>query len=432
MNKPLLIENARIVDPATNADFHGSVLIQDGNIADIAEGEPLGAPEKVDRIDAKGMVLAPGLIDIRVFTGEPGHEHRETLKSAGQAAAAGGVTSIVVMPDTQPVIDDGALVEFIARHAQAMSGVNVLPSAAITKGTQGKDLTEFGLLREAGAVCFTDGRNSLQSASVMRSAMVYATNFDVPIVHLPGEASLIADGVMNAGPLATFRGLKGIPAEAETIPLDRDLQLALATGARYHAAAISTARSAELAAFYKKQSGSISVGISINNLCLNENDIGSYRTFFKLNPPLRTEDDRLALVEALKTGVIDVIVSDHDPQDSEGKRQPFADAATGAIGLETLLAAALRLVHSGDVDLMTVLRAVTIRPAEILGLNAGRIAKGAKADLCLFDPDYPWIVEEARIRSRSTNTTFENARMTGKVMATLVGGNIVYREEAFA
>ncbi|WMT90345.1 dihydroorotase [Pelagibacterium sp. H642] len=432
MNKPLLIENARIVDSATNADFHGSVLIQDGNIADIARGEPPGAPEKAQRIDAKGMVLAPGLIDMRVFTGEPGHEHRETLKSAGQAAAAGGVTSIVVMPDTQPVIDDGALVEFIARHAQAMSGVNVLPSAAITKGTQGKDLTEFGLLREAGAVCFTDGRNSLQSASVMRSAMVYATNFDVPIVHLPGEASLIADGVMNAGPLATFRGLKGIPAEAETIPLDRDLQLALATGARYHAAAISTARSAELAAFYRKRSGSISVGVSINNLCLNENDIGSYRTFFKLNPPLRTEDDRLALVEALKTGVIDVIVSDHDPQDSEGKRQPFADAATGAIGLETLLAAALRLVHSGDVDLMTVLRAMTIRPAEILGLNSGRIAKGAKADLCLFDPDYPWIVEEARIRSRSTNTTFENARMTGKVMATVVGGNIVYREEAFA
>ncbi len=432
MNKPILIENARIVDPATNTDFKGALLIEGGRIADMAEGEAPGAPEKSQRIDAKGMVLAPGLIDMRVFTGEPGHEHRETLKSAGRAAAAGGVTSIVVMPDTQPVIDDGALVEFIARHAQAVSGVNVLPSAAITKGIEGKDLTEFGLLKEAGAVCFTEGRKSLQSAAVMRSAMVYATNFDMPIVHLPAEANLVSDGVMNAGPLATFRGLKGISAEAETIPLDRDLQLALATGARYHAAAISTARAAELGAFYKQRSKAISVGVSINNLCLNENDIGSYRTFFKLNPPLRTEDDRMALVEALKAGVIDVIVSDHDPQDSEGKRQPFADAATGAIGLETLLSAALRLVHSGDVDLMTVLRAMTARPAEILGLQAGRIAKGAKADLCLFDPDYPWVVEEARLRSRSTNTTFENARMTGKVMATLVGGNIVHREEGFA
>lgn len=432
MHKPLLIENARIVDPATDADFTGALIVENGIISDLAEGAAPGAPEKSQRIDAKGLVLAPGLIDMRVFTGEPGHEYRETLKSAGRAAAAGGVTSILVMPDTQPVIDEGALVEFITRHAQATTCVNVLPSAAITKGTDGKDLTEFGLLREAGAVCFSEGRKSLQNAAVMRSAMVYATNFDVPLVHLPAEASLVSDGVMNAGPLATFRGLKGIFAEAETIALDRDLQLAVATGARYHAAAISTARSAELAGFYKQRSKAISVGVSINNLCLNENDIGSYRTFFKLNPPLRTEEDRRALVEALKSGVIDVIVSDHDPQDTEGKRQPFADAATGAIGLETLLAAALRLVHAGDVDLMTVLRAMTARPAQILGVDAGRIAKGAKADLCLFDPDYPWVVEEARIRSRSTNTTFENARMTGKVMATVVGGNIVYREEAFA
>ncbi len=432
MNKPFLIKNARIIDPASSADFTGAVLIENGRISDIVEGKAPGAPDKAETIDAKGLVLAPGLIDMRVFTGEPGHEYRETLKSAGRAAAAGGVTSILVMPDTQPVIDNSALVEFIARHAEATTCVNVLPTAAITTGTEGKDLTEFGLLKEAGAVCFTEGRKALQSSAVIRAAMVYATNFDMPIMHLPADAHLVSDGVMNSGPLATFRGLKGIPAEAETIPLDRDLQLALMTGARYHAAAISTARSAELAAFYKQRSNAISVGASINNLCLNENDIGSYRTFFKLNPPLRTEDDRLALVEALKDGTIDVIVSDHDPQDAEGKRQPFADAATGAIGLETLLAAAMRLVHSGDVDLITILRAMTARPAEILGIKAGRIAKGAKADICLFDPDYPWIVEEATIRSRSTNTTFENARMSGKVMATLVGGRVVYREEAFA
>lgn len=432
MTRPLLIENARIIDPATDADFTGAVLIENGVISDISQGAAPGAPDKACHIDAQGLVLAPGLIDMRVFTGEPGHEYRETLGSAGQAAAAGGVTSMLVMPDTVPVIDDGALVEFIARHAQATTPINILPSAAITKGTEGRDLTEFGLLREAGAVCFTEGRKSLQSAAVMRAAMVYATNFDAPILHLPADMGLTSDGVMNAGALATFRGLKGIPAEAETIPLDRDLQLALMTGARYHAAAISTARSAELAAFYKQRSTSISIGASINNLCLNENDVGSYRTFFKLNPPLRTEDDRLALVEALRTGIIDVLVSDHDPQDVEGKRQPFADAATGAIGLETLLSAALRLVHSGDVGLMTVLRAMTSRPADILGIEAGRIAKGAKADLCLFDPDFPWVVEEATIRSRSRNSTFENARMTGKVMMTLVGGTIVFREEAFA
>jgi dihydroorotase len=429
-DRPLLIQNARIIDPATNADFTGSILVEKGRIADIAKGKSPGAPEKAEIIDAKGLIAAPGLIDMRVFTGEPGHEYRETIKSAGEAAAAGGVTSILVMPDTQQVIDDGALVEFIARNAEANTGISVLPSAAITKGTDGNDLTEFGLLLEAGAACFTDGRKSLQSAAVMRTAMTYAANFDALIVHQAAEACLVADGVMNEGPLATFRGLKGIPVEAETIPLDRDLQLALLTGARYHAAQISTARAADLVAHYKARSNSISVGASINNLCLNENDIGSYRTFFKLSPPLRHEDDRLAMVEALKSGVIDVIHSDHDPQDSEGKRQPFADAATGAIGLETLLSAALRLVHSGDADLMTVLRAMTARPADILGLQSGRLAKGAPADICLFDMDYPWIVEEATIRSRSRNTTFENARMTGKAMMTITKGSIVFREDA--
>ncbi|WP_116654159.1 dihydroorotase [Pelagibacterium sediminicola] len=428
-NRPLLIENARIIDPATNADFKGSILIEKGRIADIAEGAAPGVPEKARTIDAMGLIAAPGLIDMRVFTGEPGHEYRETIASAGEAAAAGGVTTILVMPDTLPVIDDGALVEFIARNAKANTGITVLPSAAITKGTEGSELTEFGLLLEAGAACLAEGRKSIQNSAVLRAAMTYAANFDALIVHQPAEASLVSDGVMNAGPLATFRGLKGIPGEAETIPLDRDLQLALMTGARYHAAQISTARAIELTRFYKARAAHVTVGASINNLCLNENDVGSYRTFFKLSPPLRHEDDRMALVEALKSGIVDVIHSDHDPQDSEGKRQPFADAATGAIGLETLLPAALRLVHSGDVDLMTVLRAMTARPAEILGLESGRIAKGAPADLCLFDMDYPWLVEEATIRSRSRNTTFENARMTGKAMLTIAGGKVVFMEE---
>lgn len=432
MNRPLLIENARIMDPASGRNITGAILMEGGVVSEVVEGAAPGAPEKAERINARGFIAAPGLIDMRVFTGEPGHEYRETLASAGQAAAAGGVTSILVMPDTMPVIDDGALVDFLTRRAQATSCVNILPTAAITKGLEGKELTEFGLLCEAGAIGFSEGRNSLQSAAVMRSAMNYATNFDAPIIHKPLDTSLAADGVMNAGPLATFRGLKGIPIEAETIALDRDLQLALMTGARYHAAQISTGRSVEMMTFYKARSEAVSAGVSINNLCLNENDIGSYRTFFKLSPPLRHEDDRQAVIEGLKSGAIDVIHSDHDPQDSEGKRQPFADAASGAIGLETLLAATLRLYHSGDVVLMTLLRAMTSRPAEILGLDSGRLAKGAPADVCLFDPQYPWIVEETALRSRSRNTTFENARMMGKVMATVVGGNIVYREEADA
>lgn len=432
MNKPLLIENARIIDPATDTDIRGAILIEKGRVSEIAEGAAPGAPEQAERIDASGLIACPGLIDMRVFTGEPGHEYRETLQSAGEAAAAGGITSILVMPDTVPVIDDGALVDFLSRRAQATAKVRVLPSAAITNGLQGTELTEFGLMKEAGAVCLTEGRKSIQNAAVMRAAMTYARNFAIPIVHHTSEEGLAAGGVMNEGPLATFRGLKGIPAQAETIPLDRDLQLAVMTGAQYHAAQISTARAADIVARYKKESGAVSAGVSINNLCLNENDIGPYRTFFKLSPPLRHEDDRLAMVEALRTGVIDVIHSDHDPQDTEGKRQPFADAAWGAIGLETLLAAALRLHHSDDVNIMSLLRAMTIRPAEILGLETGRLIKGAPADVCLFDPDYPWVVEEKSFRSRSTNTTFENARMMGKVMKTIVGGKIVFTEETGA
>src|SRR6185437_13769058 len=299
------------------------------------------------------LLLAPGLIDMRVFTGEPGREYRETLASASAAAAAGGVTSFVLMPDTLPVIDDGALVDFLVRRGKATASVNVLPAAAITKGLRGEEITEFGLLKEAGAVCFADGRHSIQSSSLLRAAFSYAANFDMPVVHHVADRSLVGDGVMNEGHFATVLGLKGIPVEAETIPLARDLQLALLTGVRYHAAQISTANSVKLMAEARKLSRSVSCGVSINNLALNENDIGAYRTFFKLSPPLRSEDDRQAVIEGLRTGIIDVIHSDHDPQDSEVKRQPFAEASDGAIGLETLLAAALRLVHSGDVELIT-------------------------------------------------------------------------------
>ena len=426
MTRPLLIENARIVDPASGTDARGAVLVENGLIADVAIGAPVGVPEGAEVINAGGLILSPGLIDMRVFTGEPGKEYRETLQSAGDAAAAGGVTSFVMMPDTAPVVDDGALVDFLIRRAKATSKVNVLPAGAITKGLNGQEMTEFGLLQEAGAVCLTDGRHSIQSASLLRTVMSYAANYGMTIMHHVSDTSLTGDGVMNEGLFATILGLRGIPREAETIPLARDLQLAALTGVKYHAAQISCAASIELVAAAKKRNKAVTAGVSINNLALNENDIGRYRTFFKLSTPLRSEDDRQAVIEGLRNGTIDTIHSDHDPQDTEVKRQPFAEASDGAIGLETLLAAALRLVHSGEVELLTVLRAMTSRPADVLGLPSGRIARGAPADLILFDLDYPWQVSEREIRSRSRNTSFEGARLAGKVMRTIVGGTTVH------
>ena len=426
MTRPLLIENARIVDPASGTDAQGAVLVENGTISDIALGAPVGVPNGAEVVNANGLLLAPGLIDMRVFTGEPGKEYRETLQSAGEAAASGGVTSFVMMPDTAPVVDDGALVDFLIRRAKATSKVNVLPAGAITRGLAGQEITEFGLLQEAGAVCLTDGRNSIQSTALLRTVMSYAANYGMTVIHHVADKGLTGDGVMNEGLFATVLGLKGIPREAETIPLARDLQLAALTGTKYHAAQISCAASVELMASAKKRNTSVTSGVSINNLALNENDIGRYRTFFKLGTPLRSEDDRQAVIEGLRGGAIDTIHSDHDPQDTEVKRQPFAEASDGAIGLETLLAAALRLHHSGDVDLMTILRAMTSRPAEILGLPAGRIARGAPADLILVDLDYPWQVSERDLRSRSRNTSFEGARLAGKVMRTIVGGATVF------
>jgi dihydroorotase len=430
--RPLIIENARIVDPASGRDGVGSLRVEDGRISDVVSGKAPGVPEGAERVDGRKLVLAPGLIDMRVFTGEPGREYRETLQSAGEAAAAGGVTSFVTMPDTQPVIDDGALIDFISRRAQATCKVRVLPAAAMTKGLMGEDLTEFGLLKEAGAVCFTDGRRAVQSSAVLRAAFGYAANFDMPVVHQLRDGGLAADGVMNEGAFATILGLRGIPAEAETIPLARDLQLAALTSVRYHAAQVSTGHAVAMLMNEKQRAMNVTAGVSINNLSLNENDIGAYRTFFKLNPPLRSEDDRRSLVEGLKTGVIDTIHSDHDPQDTEVKRQPFAEASDGAIGLETLLAAALRLHHSGDVGLMTILRAMTSRPAEILGLETGRLTVGAPADFILIDLDYPWVVKESEFRSRSRNTAFEGARLAGKVVATYVAGQRVFALEGAA
>jgi dihydroorotase len=422
-----LFHNARIVDPSRGMDERGSVIVEGKKIAAAgATALNQGVPDGAKVIDCAGRTIIPGLIDARVFIGEPGAEHRETIASASHAAAAGGVTSLVMMPDTNPVIDDVALVEFVLRTARDTAIVNVLPAAAITRGLEGREMTEFGLLSEAGAAFFTDGRRTIASSAVMRRALTYACDFGATVVHETQDADLAAAGVMNEGLYASWLGLPGIPREAEAIPLERDLRLARLTGGAYHAAKISTAMAAEAIARAKGDGADVSAGASICNLALNENDVGEYRTFFRLSPPLRAEDDRLATVEALRNGTIDIIVSSHDPQDVDTKRLPFADAEAGAIGLETLLGVALRLYHNEEIPLIRVIEALSTGPARLFGLEGGALKPGAPADLALVDLDEPWMVREADIVSRSKNTCFEGARLQGKVLQTMVAGRTVF------
>lgn len=423
-----VFHNARIVDPSRNLDEIGTV-ITDGT-AIIAAGSAAlnqGAPEGATVIDCSGKAILPGLVDARVHIGEPGAEHRETIASASQAAAAGGVTSIIMMPDTDPVIDDVALVEFVLRTARDTAVVNVFPAAAITRGLEGKEMTEFGLLREAGAVAFTEGRKTIADSQTMRRALTYARDFGAVIDHVTQDPHLSATGVMNEGLFASWLGLSGIPREAELIPLERDLLLARLTRSNYHAATLSTAMSMQAIARAKADGAKVTAGASIASLSLNENDVGEYRTFFRLTPPLRAEEDRLAMVEALRDGTLDILVSSHDPQDVDTKRLPFADAEPGAIGLETLLSAALRLYHNGDVPLLRIVDALSSAPAKRFGLSAGTLAPGARADLILVDLEEPWVVHERDIRSRSKNTCFEGARLQGKVLQTLVAGRTVHQ-----
>lgn len=422
-----VFENARVVDPSRGLDEIGTVVV-DGAMILAAGASALnqGVPEGAGVVDCTGMAILPGLVDARVHVGEPGAEHRETIASASRAAAAGGVTSIITMPDTDPVIDDVALVEFVLRTARDTALVNVFPAAAITRGLEGREMTEFGLLREAGAVAFTEGRHTIASSLVMRRALTYARDFGAVIDHETQDPDLASSGVMNEGLYASWLGLPGIPREAEAIPLERDLMLARLTRGAYHAAKISTAMSAQAVARAKADGANVTAGISINHLALNENDVGEYRTFFRLSPPLRAEEDRTAMIEALRNGVIDIVVSSHDPQDVDTKRLPFADAADGAIGLETLLGVALRLYHNGEVPLLRLVEALSTAPARLFGLPGGRLAPGAPADLAVIDLEAPWVVREADIRSRSKNTCFEGALLQGKVLQTMVAGRTVF------
>jgi len=426
-NRPLALLNARLIDPAAGTETRGGLLMIDGVIADLGGAVTRDSvPADAEIIDCAGDMVAPGLIDMRAFVGEPGAEHRETMASASAAAAAGGVTTMVAMPDTHPVVDDPAVVDFIKRRARDTARVRVLPSAAITKGLHGREIAEIGLLLESGAVAFTDGLHSIRNAQVMRRAMTYAYDFDALIMHFAQDEDLAGSGVMNAGEFATRLGLGGIPVEAETIALDRDLRLVNMIKGRYHASLVSAAPSLEIIARAKDAGLKVTCATSINHLTLNENDIGAYRSFFKLSPPLRQETDRIAMVEALASGLIDVIVSDHNPQDVETKRLPFGEAAPGAIGLETILSAGLRLVHAGQVNLPRLLHALSTRPAEILGLPQGRLQKGAPADVIRFDPEEPYVLDPALLHSRSRNTPFDGARMEGKVKLTVVAGEIVW------
>jgi dihydroorotase len=422
-----VLQNARIVDPARAMDEIGTIIIRNGKI--LASGKDAlnqGVPEAAIVRDCRNLVAVPGLIDARVFTGEPGGEHRETIASAGRAAAAGGVTSFVMMPDTDPVIDDIALVEFVRKNARDASPVRIYPAAALTKGLTGEEMTEIGLLRDAGAVAFTNGRHPLHNAQVLRRALTYAREFGAVISMETRDEHLGAGGVMNEGLLASWLGLSGIPRETEIIPLERDLRIAALTGGRYHAAQISVPGSVEAINTAKSRGAKVTSGISINNLALNENDIGEYRSFFKLYPPLRSEDDRTAMVEALNKGEIEIIVSSHDPQDVDTKRLPFAEAADGAVGLETMLAAALRLHHDGSVSLMRLIDAMSSAPARIFGLPGGTLKPGAEADITLIDLDEPWICVKDQLVSRSKNTPFEDARFSGRAVATYVGGESVF------
>ncbi len=428
--RPLALINARIIDPVKLREIRGGVLSVGGAIRDFgAAVTPGNLPPSARVLDCRGHCVAPGLIDMWAFIGEPGAEHRETIATATLAAAAGGVTTILARPDTTPTADEAAVVDFLLRRARDTGRVRVLPSAALTSGLKGEEIAEIGLLQEAGAAAFSDGARAVTNARVMRRVMQYARDFDALVIHCAQDPELASEGVMNEGELATRLGLKGVPREAETIMLDRDLRLVRLTGVRYHAALVTTTLSLEAIAKAKADGLPVTCGTSINHLTLNENDIGDYRTFLKLAPPLRHEDERRALVEAVACGLIDVVVSDHNPQDVETKRLPFAEAEAGAIGLETMLAAGLRLVHSGGLALPRLIAAMSARPAAILGLPQGRLEIGAPADLICFDPDEPFVVDPMRLHSRCKNTPFDEARMQGRVKLTAVAGEIVHEEE---
>ena len=417
-----LFTNARLVDPEAGTLTEGSLAVAGGRI--VAE-----APEGAEVVDCGGLCLAPGIVDIGVKVCEPGERHKESYRSAGLAAAAGGVTTMVTRPDTQPAIDSPEVLEFVRRRANEATPVNVLVMAALTKGREGREMTEISFLMDAGAVAFTDCDHVVTDTKVLSRALTYARSCGALVIGHPQEPGLSAGAAATSGKFASLRGLPAVTAMAERMGLDRDIALIEMTGVRYHADQITTRRALPALERAKRNGLDVTAGVSIHHLTLNELDVADYRTFFKVKPPLRAEEDRRAVVEALASGLIDIISSMHTPQDEESKRRPFEEAASGAVALETLLPAALRLYHSGDIDLPVLFRALSLNPAKRLGLESGRLATGAPADLVLFDPDAPFVLDRSTLLSKSLNTPFDGARMQGRVAATYVAGEPVFRRD---
>lgn len=425
--RPVAFTNARIVDPASGYDGPGAIIVTEGVIADVVRGGGLGAlSADVEVVDAGGALLIPGLIDVRVKTGEPGSEPKETLKSAAMAAAAGGVTTMVVQPDTHPVMDEPSVVDFILRRARDIELVHVYPAGAATKACEGKRMAEIGLMHEAGCLYVTDADRPIVDSKVFQRVLMYAKAFDTPVAHRPVDPWLSAGAAATSGEFAARMGLPSVPAVAEKIMLERDLALAELTGARLIVDQITTAAALESLKRAKDRGLAVTATTSINHLSFNEIDIGDYRTFCKLDPPLRSEDDRQAVIEAVASGLIQVVVSAHAPAPAEDKRLPYDEAAPGAVGLQTLLAALLAFHHEGRIPLIDLIRTVTVAPADLLGLQAGRIAKGAPADLVLCDLNAPVKIDADKLVSKSKNSPFDGRRLQGKVLRTVVDGRTVY------
>ncbi|ARE40219.1 Dihydroorotase [Rhodovulum sp. P5] len=418
-----LFANARLIDPEALTETPGWLLVEGGRILGTGTGE---APEAAETVDCKGKCLAPGIVDIGVKVCEPGERHKESFGSAGMAAAAGGVTTMVTRPDTDPAIDTPEVLEFVTRRAREASPVRIKPMATLTKRREGREMVEIGFLQDAGAVAFTDGDRVVENTKVLSRAMTYARSLNALVMAHPQDPGLSAGACATSGKFASLRGLPAVSPMAERMGLDRDLALVEMTGAKYHADQITTARALPALERAKQNGRDVTAGVSIHHLTLNELDVGNYRTFFKVKPPLRCEDDRLALVEAVASGLIDVISSMHTPQDEESKRLPYEEAASGAVGLETLLPAAMRLVHAGAISLPRLWRALSLNPARRLGLSRGRLTAGAPADLVLFDPDAPFVLDRFTLRSKSKNTPFDGARMEGRVLGTWVAGACVF------
>ena len=419
-----LFRGVRLLDPASGLDRVGELLVRDGRIADLGGG--LGAPDGAEVIEGNAAVLCPGLVDMRASLGEPGFEYRETIASAAEAAAAGGVTTLACLPDSRPAIDDPALVRLLATRGEEIGSLTILPYAAVTRGCAGKALAELGLLREAGAVSFSDGAHSIGSAVLMRHALAYARGFGAMIVQHPEEPALAAGGAATEGPLATRLGLAGIPAAAEAIQVARDISLARLTQGAVHFAHVSTAAALSLIRAAKDEGLGVTCDTAPPYFDLNETAIGDFRTYAKLSPPLRPESDRLAVCAALADGTIDAIASDHQPRDADDKRLPFAQAAPGGAGLATLLAVTLVPVHNGTLTLAHAIDLITARPARLLGASAGRLSAGAAADLCLFHPERAWQVEAGSLPGKAQNTPFDGRALEGKVLGTWKKGRRVF------